>query len=317
MHIKKTIIAGLTISLLALTTACSSGKAAETDKPRIAFSFGQNEHPFFIAMKKGAEDAAKELGVDLSTSSADSKLETQVANIENNLQQHVDAILVNPIDSEALATTVVQATTAGVPVFTVDVNVVGADVSSFVASDNTQIGRMAATNIIEKLNGKGSVAVLGWPTITSTRDRQQGFMEELQKAPGIKVVATSGGATDRAAALDSAENILQSNPGLDAIFGVNESGALGALGAADAQGKTGVYIVGVDATPDLLEAIGKGTQVKAAIAQDPYQMGKTAVEQAVAQLAGKTVEKKVNVPIDLVTKENVQKFIDREAAYAK
>lgn len=317
MHIKKTIIAGLTISLLALTTACSSGNAAETGKPRIAFSFGQNEHPFFIAMKKGAEDAAKELGVDLSTSSADSKLETQVANIENNLQQHVDAILVNPIDSEALATTVVQATTAGVPVFTVDVNVVGADVSSFVASDNTQIGRMAAQNIIEKLNGNGNVAVLGWPTITSTRDRQQGFMEELQKAPGIKVVATSGGATDRAAALDSAENILQSNPGLDAIFGVNESGALGALAAADAQGKTGVYIVGVDATPDLLEAIGKGTQVKAAIAQDPYQMGKTAVEQAVSQLSGKTIEKKVNVPIDLVTKENVQKFIDREAAYAK
>lgn len=317
MHIKKTIIVGLTISLLALTTACSPGSADKTDKPRIAFSFGQNEHPFFIAMKKGAEDAAKELGVDLSTSSADSKLETQVANIENNLQQHVDAVLVNPIDSEALATTVVQATTAGVPVFTVDVNVVGADVSSFVASDNTQIGRMAAQNIIEKLKGKGNVAVLGWPTITSTRDRQQGFMEELQKAPGIKVVATSGGATDRAAALDSAENILQSNPGLDAIFGVNESGALGALAAADAQGKTGVYIVGVDATPDLLEAIGKGTQVKAAIAQDPYQMGKAAVEQAVAQLSGKTVEEKVNVPIDLVTKENVKKFIDREAAYAK
>jgi ribose transport system substrate-binding protein len=317
VHIKKTIMAGLTISLLALTTACSSGSTAGTDKHRIAFSFGQNEHPFFIAMKKGAEDAAKELGVELSTSSADSKLEIQVANIENNLQQHVNAILVNPIDSEALATTVVQATAAGVPVFTVDVNVVGADVSSFVASDNTEIGRMAARNIIEKLSGKGNVAVLGWPTITSTRDRQQGFLEELQKAPGIKVVATSGGATDRAAALDSAENILQSNPGLDAIFGVNESGALGALAAADAQGKTSVYIVGVDATPDLLDAIGKGTQVKAAIAQDPYQMGKTAIQQAVAQLTGKTVEKKVNVPIDLVTKENVQKYIDREAAYAK
>ena len=317
MHIKKTIIACLTIAVLAMTTACSSGGASVDKKPRIAFSFGQNVHPFFIAMKKGAEDEAKELGVELSTSSADSKLETQVADIENNLQQHVDAILVNPIDSEALATTVTQANTAGVPVFTVDINVVGADVTSFVASDNTQIGRMAAKNIIEKLGGKGNVAVLGWPTITSTRDRQQGFMEEVQKAPGIKVVATSGGATDRAAALDAAENILQSNPGLDAIFGVNESGALGAQSAADAQGKTGVYIVGVDATPDLLAAIDKGTQVKAAIAQDPYQMGKTAVEQAVAQLAGKTMEKKVTVPIDLVTKANVQKFIDREAAYAK
>jgi ribose transport system substrate-binding protein len=318
---KKLIAAAVlaTVAMLGMAGCASSpnGEAGGHANYRIAFSFGQSQHPFFIAMQKGAEDAAKELGVNLTVTSADFKLENQVNNIDTELQKNVDAILVNPIDSEALAPTITQALSQGVAVIPVDINVVGVDVTSFVASDNMEIGRMAAKNIIDHLGGKGKVAILGWPTITSTRDRQAGFEETMAAAPGIEIVATSGEATDRTKALAAAENILQSNPDLDAIFGVNEAGALGALGAVDAQGKSGVYIVGVDATPDLLAAIQGDTAVKAAIAQDPYQMGKTAVELAVKYLNGESIEKSVSVQIDLVTKDNVQKFIDREAVYAK
>ncbi len=317
MSISKRAAALLALTALAGTAACSDAGSGSEGGYRIAFSFGQSQHPFFVAMEQGAEDAAEELGVELTASSADFKLENQVANIENELQKNVDAILVNPIDSEALATTVTQATNQDVPVFTVDIDVVGAESTSFIASDNTEIGRMAAADIIEHLDGEGQVAILGWPTITSTRDRQAGFEAALEEAPGIEIVATSGEAMERTAALDAAENILQSNPDLDAVFGVNESGALGALGAVDAQGRTEVYIVGVDATPDLLDAIQNETAVRAAIAQDPYQMGKTAVELAVRHLDGETVDPTVAVPIDLVTVENVQEFIDREAAYAQ
>jgi ribose transport system substrate-binding protein len=318
---KKLAVAAIMMAAVGGLAGCSSGGAnagANRDSSyRIAFSFGQSQHPFFVAMQKGAEDAAKKLGVQLTASSADFKVENQVDIIENELQKNVDAILVNPIDSEALATTVAQATTQGVPVFAVDINVVGADVTSFVSSDNTEIGKIAAEDIIKHLGGKGNVAILGWPTISSTRDRQAGFEEAMKEAPGIRIVATSGDAMERTAALDAAENILQSNPELNAIFGVNEAGALGALGAVDAQGSSDVYIVGVDATPDLLKAVQGGTAVQAAVAQDPYQMGKAAVELAVKHLNGEKVKKTVSVPIDLVTKDNVQKFIDREAAYAK
>lgn len=311
----KRIGALLAAAALTVTAACSETSSGSEGEYRIAFSFGQSQHPFFVAMEQGAQDAAAELGVELTSSSADFKLENQVENIENELQKNVDAILVNPIDSEALATTVTQATNQDVPVFTVDIDVVGVEATSFIASDNSEIGRMAAADIIEQLGGEGKVAILGWPTITSTRDRQDGFEAAMEEAPGIEIVATSGEAMERTAALDAAENILQSNPDLDAIFGVNESGALGALGAVDAQGRSEVYIVGVDATPDLLEAIQDETAVKAAIAQDPYQMGWTAVELAVSHLDGEQVDPTVAVPIDLVTVENVQEFIDRESAY--
>ena len=307
------------VAALALT-ACGGdgGSSDDSSGYRIAFSFGQSQHPFFIAMQKGAEDAAEELGVELTVTSADFNLEDQVNNIDTELQKNVDAILVNPIDSEALAPTVTQALNQGVSVISVDINVVGADVTSFVASDNTEIGRMAAESIIEQIDGEGKVAILGWPTITSTRDRQTGFEEAIAAEPGIEIVATSGEATERTKALDAAENILQSNPDLDAIFGVNEAGALGALAAVDAQGRSDeVAIIGVDATPDLLAAVKDETAVKAAIAQDPYQMGKTAVELAVAELDGESVESNVAVPIDLVTVDNVDQFIEREAAYAE
>jgi ribose transport system substrate-binding protein len=320
---RKALVAGLAVGVLALSTACSSGggtggaESSGGDEPyRIAFSFGQSIHPFFVAMQKGAEDAAEELGVELTTSSADFNLQTQVENIENDLQKQVDAILVNPVDSEALATTVVQATSQNVPVFAVDINITGAEVTSFIASDNVEIGRMAGEAIIEELGGEGKVALIGWPAVSSTRDRETGFMEAIEEAPGIELVATSGDATERTAALDAAENILQSNPDLDAVFGANEAGALGALGAAEAQGRDDLYIVGVDATPDLLTAIQSGTQVKAAIGQDPYLMGKTAVELAVQKLDGEDVEANVPVTVELITPENVQEFIDREAQYA-
>lgn len=317
-NLKTAAAATLALATLLGTTGCADegaeGQGGESEY-RIAFSFGQSQHPFFIAMEKGARDAADELGVELTVTSANFELETQVNNIDTELQKNIDAILVNPIDSEALAPTISQALAQDVAVISVDIDVVGADVTSFVASDNEEIGRMAAENIIEHLDGEGEVAILGWPTITSTRDRQTGFEEVMASAPGIEIVAVSGEAAERTQALDAAENILQSNPNLDAIFGVNEAGALGSLSAAEAQGMSDVYIVGVDATPDLMEAIKSDTAVKAAIAQDPYQMGKTAVELAVQHLKGESIEPVVSVPIDLVTIENVQEFIDREAAY--
>jgi ribose transport system substrate-binding protein len=88
-------------------------------------------------------------------------------------------------------------------------------------------------------------------------------------------------------------------------------GALSAVQARDLQ----TLIVGVDATPDLLSAIKDDTQIRATIAQDPYQMGYIAMELMEKKLKGETIETHVTAPIDLVTKDNVQQFIDREAAY--
>lgn len=168
--------------------------------------------------------------------------------------------------------------------------------------------------IAEQLDGKGNVAIIGLPTVTSTSQREQGFVEALKEYPGLKLVANAGDGMQRETALASAETILQANPQLDAIYGVNESSAMGAQSAVQARGLT-TLIVGVDATPDLLNAIKGGTQVKATIAQDPFQMGYLAMELMDKKLKGEEIPAHETAPIDLVIKDNVQEFIDREAAY--
>ena len=101
-------------------------------------------------------------------------------------------------------------------------------------------------------------------------------------------MANAGDGMQRETALASAETILQANPDLDAIYGVNESSAMGALSAVQARDLQ-TLIVGVDATPDLLSAIKDDTQIRATIAQDPYQMGYQAVTMAVAASKGEEV----------------------------
>jgi ribose transport system substrate-binding protein len=315
----------LLILVVLVAAACGStdsnssesteGASKDDGKIKLGFSFGQSVHPFFIAMEKGARDAAKELDAELKVTSADYKLENQIANVEDLLQSGIDALLLNPIDSQALSNVVKQSMDKGVGVFTVDIGVVGADTSSFIASDNKEIGRIAARYIAEQLDGKGKIALIGFPNVTSTMDRENGFLEELKKFPDIEVVANQGDGMERAKALAAAETILQANPEIDAFFGVNESAAMGALGAVQARNDKDIFIVGVDATPDLLDSIKNKTAITATVAQDPYQMGKMAVENAVKLINGQTPEKNIAVETGLVTSKNVEEIIEREAQY--
>lgn len=326
MAIKKTLslfaASALVLALAACTTdspvapsTTAPASPSTSDGPlTVAFSFGQSVHPFFVAMQKGAEKYAAEHNITLKVMSADYKVETQVQQIEDLVQQNVDGLLVNPVDSAGLTNAVQTVLGAGIPVIPVDINVIGADVTSFVESDNVQIGRDAAKYIAEQLGGKGNIALIGLPTVTSTSQREKGFTEALADYPDVKLVANAGDGMQRETALASAETILEANPDLDAIYGVNESSAMGALSAVKARGLN-TLIVGVDATPDLLSSIKDGTQIKATIAQDPFQMGYIAMELMEKKLKGETIEQHVTAPIDLVTAENVQKFIDREAAY--
>ncbi|MFV0452420.1 MAG: sugar ABC transporter substrate-binding protein [Propioniciclava sp.] len=323
MFIKKLLslfTAGLLAAgLVACTTdgpgTAATGSTNDDGTYTVAFSFGQSVHPFFVAMQQGAEKYAEESGIELKVMSADYKVETQVQQIEDLTQQNVDGLLVNPVDSAGLTNAVQGVLNAGLPVIPVDINVVGVEVTSFVESDNVQIGRDAANYIAEQLGEEGKVAIIGLPTVTSTAQREEGFVEALKDHPGVELVANAGDGMQRETALASAETILEANPDLDAVYGVNESSAMGALSAVQARGLD-ILIVGVDATPDLLTAIDDDTEIRATIAQDPYQMGYMAMELMHKKLMGEDIPDHESAPIDLVTKDNVQEFIDREAAYA-
>lgn len=278
----------------------------------IGVSLGQNVHPYFVAMQLGIEAACEEYGVEnYNFLSADNSLETQNTQLENLVTMGSNVILLNPYDSEGVVNAVKAAADQGVGIITMDVDCEGSN--CYLASDNYKIGQMLAEYVIEELGGEGKIAIIDGITVSSLKDRTEGFMDTIAES-GIEVVAEQQTAHARDTALSSAENILQANPDINAFVGVNENSGMAILSAVTSANLSDVLITTVDATSENLVAIRDG-KVAVGVAQDPYQMGYQAVEQAIKLYNGEEVESFIETPIEYMTIDNVQEYIDREESY--
>lgn len=201
------------------------------------------------------------------------------------------------MDSDAAGPIVSPLVSAGIPVIAVDRAVEGAEVDAFVASDNVEGGRLAAQALAEAIGEEGQVVVLqGVAGTSASRERGQGFDEGIAEYPGIEVVAKQPADFDRTQGLDVATNLLQANPDVVGIFAENDEMALGAIQALGTRAGSEVFVVGFDATDDGQAAVADGTMY-ATIAQQPEELGRAAVEAAVALLDGETVEETIAVPV--------------------
>ncbi|MBO8194240.1 substrate-binding domain-containing protein [Streptomyces oryzae] len=302
------VIVATAVALTA--TACGSGKGSSggKDKPKIGFAISALNQPFMVEMKKGAEQEAKAQGAELSVQNASDDASQQANQVQNFTSQQVKSIIINPVDSDAAAPSVKAANNANIPVIAADRSVNKADVKATVASDNIAGGKQAAKEIADQLGGKGEVLHLQGQTGTSaSRERGKGFTEGLKKYPGIKVVTKQPADFQRTKGLDVTTNAMQSHPDIDAVFAENDEMALGAVKALGSKAGKSVKIVGFDGTPDAMKAIKKGT-INATVAQQPDELGKMAVRNAMRVIDGSTVDKQIKVPVKVVTKKNVDRF---------
>jgi len=300
---KKTLyslfLAGLLCALAAFASGCRGGGSGGSGK-RVGVTLLTREHEFYRELEAGLREAAQKAGYEVIVTSGDFDLAKQQSQIENFVVQKVDAIVVCPADSKGIAPAIDQATQAGIPVFTADIKAQGGKVVSHIASDNLAGGRLAGEYIAKALNGQGSVGIIGQQEVQSGLDRENGFKEEIAKHPGMKVVAVLNGRGVRDQALKAAEDMLQGNPGIKAIFGINDDSALGALSAAETRGRGDLVIVGYDATPEAVRAIRRGSQLKADVAQQPRDIGAKTVEAISKHFSGTPVEKNISVPVKIV-----------------
>lgn len=307
----KKIIVSLLVLVLAMgIVGCNKNNAANntasTDEKAdgtttIGFVVSTQTNPFFVTLKEGAEAKAKELGVELIVLDSQDDSTKAASNMEDLITRGVDVIIVNPTDSDAIVPSVEAANEAGIPVITVDRVSNGGEVVSSVASDNIAGGKMAGEFIIEKLAGKGKVVELeGISGANSAIERGQGFNEAI-KGSGLEVVAKQTADYDRSKGLEVMENILQSQPEIDAVFAHNDEMALGALEAIKAAGRNNIIVVGFDATDDAVASVEAG-DLAATIAQQPEIMGQKAIEIAQKVAKGEKVEASIPVELKMVTK---------------
>ncbi len=302
---KKFLSIFMIVVMLAALTGCKvisiEGEDEETQTAgngSIGLSVSTQNNPFFVDLAKGAQAAADAKGVELIVVDAGDDAAKQTNDVEDLVSKNVSVIIVNPVDSDAIAPEVNDALAKGIKVISVDRQVTGAKVDCQIASDNVA-GAEMATEYLKKLVGNGAkVAELqGQTGASATIDRGQGFHNVADKS--LNVVASQTASFDRAKGLDVMTNILQSNGSIVGVFAHNDEMALGAVQAIESAGKK-IKVVGFDATDDALDAIKAG-KMAATVAQQPDKMGATAIETAIKLIAGQEVEKNIPVEVKLIT----------------
>ena len=301
------LAAVVTIAIVGATSFLHNDSST-TSKPKLGLSLSTLNNPFFVQIRAGAQAEAKKLGLDLTVTDAQNDASQQANQLQNFTSSNYGAIIVNPVDSDAASNSVKAADKAKIPVIAVDRGVNKAAVDTLVASDNIAGGELAAKTVAEKLGGTGKIVILqGQAGTSAARERAEGFAKGLKAYPGIQVLAQQPADFDRTKGLDVMSNLLQAHPDVQGVIAANDEMALGAIKALGSKAGKSVSVVGFDGTPDGLTAVKQGT-LYASVAQQPSQLGKIAVDNALRAAQGKKVETTVKVPVKVVTKENVAGF---------
>jgi ribose transport system substrate-binding protein len=311
MRKRITIILGVLILatlIAALAAGCQRGGGNGGGGAKIGLSISTLNNPFFVSMRSGAQQAAKDQGVQLLVADAQNDSATQQDDVQNFVTQQVDAILVNPVDPKAIVPAIQAANQANIPVLCLDRGASGGEVETLIASDNVKGGMIAGEEMLE-LVGSGNIAQLeGIPGTDPARDRGQGFEQAISAQDDVELVASQTANFDRAEGLNVTENILQANPEIKGIFAQNDEMALGAVRALGGRAGSDVKVVGFDGIEDALKAIQSG-KMNATVAQQPDKIGSLGVENAMKVIDDGSVAKNIPVEVKLVTKDNVSQFL--------
>ncbi len=312
----------------ALAVGPMAGPAeAQAKKYTIALIPGLTTDAFYITMRKGAQDAADALGVNLVFQGApDFNPVTQVPVLDAVIARKPDAILIAPTDKTQLVQPLKKAAGAGIPVITVD-TFIGtghyqtgsgdADFPlSYIASDNILGGRIAARALAKAIGNSGKVYVSNVkPGISTTDQREEGFKDEIKENhPNITILDTQFNDDDANKAASQLQGVLARNSDLKGVFGANLFSALGAANGVKQAGMSGkIRVVAFDAPTSIVDNINSGL-VDMAIAQHPAEIGYYGVVSAYAHLTGHSIPVSIGTGFTVIDKSNlsdpdVKKFI--------
>ena len=295
-------VAALTVLSLA---GCATGKgdtpAGGGDKPAakdmtIDLVSKGFQHQFWQAVKKGAEEKGKELGVKINFEGpgSETEIEKQLQMLQSSIDRKPSAIAYAALDPQACIPALDAAGSANMPLADFDAPCNSEVGKTLAATDSKVAGALAAEHMAELIGGKGDVAIVAHSQINSTGvERRDGFVEKIKADyPDIKIVDIQYGDGDHLKSADITKSMLNAHPDLKGIYATNEGSAVGVANALSELGKTSkdITAIGFDSGAAQIDAI-KGGVLAGAITQDPIGIGKTVVQAAYDLANGKSVEK--------------------------
>jgi inositol transport system substrate-binding protein len=272
---------------------------------------------FLTAVRASMKDRAQQLGVQIQFEDAENDIGRQLNEIQNFIAQHVDAIIVNPVDTDATPRMTHLAASAGIPL--VYVNRMPGDRElpprvSFVGSDEIQSGTLQMTEVCRLLGGKGDIVVLmGELTNQSARQRTRDIDDVIARPAcrGIRVVDRQAANWKRTAAADLVTNWLSAGLRPAAVVANDDEMAIGAIQALRQAHLLGSTVVaGIDATPDGLAEMKAGA-LRVTVFQNAPAQGRGALDTALKLVRHEPVPPFVWVPFELVTRDNLAGYLGR------
>lgn len=302
-------LGSLLTSVLALSAA-----AACAAPPEIAFVPPGMVSPFYSGVISGAKPTAQKMGFkfEVVAPERESDFAGQAKIVEDMVENGVNGIALCAINIEAIASSVKKANEAKIPVvvFNSLTDLPSGNVYAYVGYDQRAGGAKVADYVNKIKHGKAKVAIIEGLPSSFTTDREGGFVNEIKKYPGIKVVAAQPGDWEREKSMNVAQNILQSNPDVDVFYGLSDEMALGASQACKAANKHGVVIIGIDGNPNAVEAVAKG-DITATLGTNPDLIGAKAIETLGKAIRGASSPKKVITETTIIDQSNCAKFAQK------
>ncbi|RCS25057.1 sugar ABC transporter substrate-binding protein [Phyllobacterium salinisoli] len=300
--------------LAAAISALMTGSALAEN---IGVSMALFDDNFLTVLRNGMQDYAKTKdGLNLQVEDAQNDVSKQLSQIQNFIAQGVDAIVVNPVDTDATPKMTQLATAAGIPL--VYVNRMPGDKElpakvSFVGSNEVNSGTLQMKEVCRILGGKGEIVVLmGELSNQAARQRTQDIEDVIatDECKGIKILDKQTGNWQRTLGTDLVTNWISAGLKPNAIVSNNDEMAIGAIQALKASGIStkDVLVAGIDATQDALAAMKAG-DLRVTVFQNAAAQGSGAIDTALKLAKGETVESMVWVPFELVTPENMDKYM--------
>lgn len=233
----------------------------------------------------------------------------QISQAEDLIAKKVDVIILNPQDADGSAQVLDLAADAGIPVVEVNTETVRDDYVSYVGSNDVEAGEMMAAFVTEKLGGEGQYAILeGEMGQSAQLLRYEGLENTILKDENMECVATLSASWQRDQAMSTTEDWLSKYPDLKAIICENDDMSMGALQAAESNGRE-LVIIGVDGISDAVQAVSEG-RLSGSILQDAKGQASAVVDVAVKVGVGEEVASRYKVPFQLITEENAADFMD-------
>jgi ribose transport system substrate-binding protein len=289
----------------AAATAASGGSASSMYIPVISKGF---QHQFWQAVKKGAEDKAKELGVQITFEGpeSESQVDKQIEMLQAALDKKPTALCFAALDSKAAIPLLQKAKDANIPVVGFDSGVDSDIPVTTVATDNIKAAGEAAKRMAQMIGDSGEVALVVHDQTSRTGiDRRDGFVNEMKNHPNIKIVDIQYGGGDQLKSTDLAKAIIQAHPDLKGLFGANEGSIIGVLNAVKELKKEGkITVIGYDSGQQQQDAIRSGVEA-GAITQDPINIGARCVESAVKAVKGESLPKTIDTGFHWYDKSNI------------